>query len=252
MIRVTSPAPAPEVASFVQGIFILEYQGKAPFRLPLFANGRPALVFHSIKDRHTNRQLTFFGQTVCPDELLFDREFILIAYFLWPWCLASLFRLAAGELTDKPIDYTFLSKDRDLGDKLLNAASIPQMLVLLNEHILRLASCGSPEDPRVKYAATRIASMPQKDILTKVRQDLCITERSFQRLFERNIGVSPNQFRRIVKFDSAFRQLNEGKFINLSDVAFDNGYADQSHFNRAFREFTDQTATHYLDNLPAG
>jgi AraC-like DNA-binding protein len=63
--------------------------------------------------------------------------------------------------------------------------------------------------------------------------------------------VSPNQFRRIVQFNRAFRQLNEKRFSHLAGIAYDNGYADQSHFNRSFREFTHQTVTQYLESCPA-
>jgi len=250
MIRVTRPATSPNIANYVQGVFILEQQENTFFRLPLFANGTPTLVFHNAKESHTNSHLTLFGQTISPGELLLEGKFTLIAYFLRPWCLPSLFRLAGVELTDNPVDFSVISKDRNLGEKLLNAGTTKQMLSLLDDHIARLAAGSSPEDPRAKYAAARIISTPQIDVLTSLRQDLYITERSFQRVFQKNIGVSPNQFRRIIQFNNAFRQLNERKFSKLSDIAFDNGYADQSHFNRTFREFTDQTAMQYLDSCP--
>jgi AraC-like DNA-binding protein len=32
----------------------------------------------------------------------------------------------------------------------------------------------------------------------------------------------------------------------LSDIAFENGYADQSHYVRAFKEFTNITPKDYL------
>jgi len=33
--------------------------------------------------------------------------------------------------------------------------------------------------------------------------------------------------------------------MKLSDVAYENGYADQSHFIRSFREFTGYTPSQY-------
>lgn len=250
MIRVTRSAPSAKIANFVQGIFILEQQENTSFCLPLFATGTPVLVFHNTKEQHTNSYLTLFGQTICPGELLLRGKFTLIAYYLRPWCLPSLFRLAGRDLTDNPVDFSFISKDRSLQEKLLNAESTKQLLSLLDDHIATLAACSLPVDPRVKYAATRIISTPNIDVLNRVQQDLYITERSFQRIFQKNIGVSPNQFRRIIQFNNAFRQLNERKFSSLSDIAFDNDYADQSHFNKTFREFTNHTATQYLNSCP--
>ncbi|HEX6428081.1 MAG TPA: AraC family transcriptional regulator, partial [Niastella sp.] len=54
------------------------------------------------------------------------------------------------------------------------------------------------------------------------------------------------QFRRIWQFNNAFQQLNNRQFNKLTDIAFANGYADQSHYIRAFKEFTGITPKEYL------
>ena len=79
-----------------------------------------------------------------------------------------------------------------------------------------------------------------------MQDELYITERTFQRMFEDKVGVSPNQYRRIAQFNSAFQQLNQRQFKHFSDIAFNNDYADQSHFIRAFKEFTNLTPKEYL------
>jgi AraC-like DNA-binding protein len=66
-------------------------------------------------------------------------------------------------------------------------------------------------------------------------------------MFEKNIGIAPNLYRRICQFNSAFQQLNNRKYCKLSDIAFENGYADQSHYIRAFKEFTNLTPKDYLN-----
>ena len=51
------------------------------------------------------------------------------------------------------------------------------------------------------------------------------------------MGVSPKLFARISRFQASLSQLRNNDFNKLSDLAFDNDYADQSHFIRSFREF---------------
>jgi AraC-like DNA-binding protein len=65
-------------------------------------------------------------------------------------------------------------------------------------------------------------------------------------MFESNVGISPRLYKRICQFDAAFQQLNRRKFAKLSDIAYQNGYADQSHFIRSFKEFTNITPKEYL------
>lgn len=248
-MKVTHPKIADRVSEYVKGILIIEnYQNKKPFMLPLFANGTPTLVFQTAKGQIKNQSnyLTLFGQTVLPEHLFINGEFTLIAYFLAPHSLLSLFGIQATELTDNPIDLNLLTNNSVLQEQLLNTKTISKTLSLLDDYIYSLITKDKSDINRIKYATEIISQNPSGRILAQVQKKLCITERTFQRLFEKNIGVSPTQFRRINQFNKAFQQLNARQFQNLSDIAFENGYADQSHYIRAFKEFSLLTPTEYL------
>lgn len=243
--------PADKISEYVQEILVLEnHRTITPFVLPLFANGAPTLLFQTAKGqiKNNSNHLTLFGQTVFPDTLTVNDNFTLIAYFLKPHSLVSLFEISAWELTDNPIDLNLLShcKTANIQDQLLNATSTIQMLALLDDYLFSLTSKNKSDICLIKYATNKIVQNPCNKILREVQNELCVTERSFQRMFERNVGVSPNQFRRICQFNNAFQQLNRERTKSLTEITFRNGYADQSHFIRAFREFTNGTPTEYL------
>lgn len=124
--------------------------------------------------------------------------------------------------------------------------STGSMLTLLDNYIFSLITKIKTDIQLIKYATAAIAANPAKQALKAVQDNLYLTERTFQRMFEKNIGILPNQYRRICQFNSAFWQLNQRKFQNLTDIAFENGYADQSHYIRAFKEFTNITPKEYL------
>ncbi len=73
--------------------------------------------------------------------------------------------------------------------------------------------------------------------LRDLRDELRITERSFERRFKQYTGMSPKLFARIAQFQASLQQLRDKQFDKLSDLAYSNDYADQSHFIRTFREF---------------
>jgi len=249
-MKVTYPIPDQKISQYVQGILVIEnYQDSSSFILPLFANGTPTLLFQTQKGqvRNLSNYLTLFGQTVSPEKMFIKDKFTLIAYFLKPISLISLFGITGQELRDNPIDFNLLSKNSGLQEQLLNATTTSQMLTLLNDYILGLILKTNPGDWRIKYATEKILLNSCKNILVTIQNELGLTERSFQRMFERNIGVSPGQFRRISQFNKAFRQLNKRQFQTLSDIAFDNDYSDQSHFIRSFKEYTKLTPTEYLN-----
>ena len=248
-MNVTYKKPSDKVSEYVQEILIIEnYHVAIPFCLPLFANGTPTFLFHTAQGHYKNNSgyLTLFGQTIFPDKLQIKDNFTLIAYFLKPYSLTSLFGISAQELTDKPVDFNLLSKRTDLQEQLLNSNTASEMILVLDNYIFSLIPKNNKDKPLINYAAEKIFKSPTRHILSEIQKDICVTERTLQRMFEKNIGVSPNQFRKIHQFNRAFRQLNNRQFQNLSDIAYDNDYADQSHYIRAFKEFTNITPKEYL------
>ena len=245
--------PNARIANHVDRILVIEYNDLSTgFDLPLYANGVPTILFISKRGKIGNTpasHLTLFGQTVIPQDLSLPKEVTLIAYFFKPYSLLSLFKVAAWELTDKPVDLGLLTPGiaNELQERLLNAESTESMIKLMDDFVSGLIAKSKQDCPVIKYATTKIVANPSKEVLISVQRELRMTERTFQRNFESKIGVAPNQYRRITQFNSGFYQLNRRQFNKLSDIAFDWGYADQSHYIRAFKEFTNITPTEYLN-----
>ena len=251
-MKARSLLPNDRITEYVDRILVIENnQIASPFILPLYANGVPAILFKSAKGKPGNNNsnhLTLFGQTVLPESLTLAEDFILIAYFFKPYTLIPLFGVPAQELTDRPIDLREVAPlpSAELQERLLNAGSVKNMICLLDDFVFNLINHSKTEYPSIKYATAQIASNPSKESLAAVQKELHITERTFQRIFERNVGIAPNLYRRICQFNAAFIQLNNKAHHKLSDIAFQHGYADQSHYIRAFREFTQITPKEYL------
>ncbi|MEO6001077.1 MAG: helix-turn-helix transcriptional regulator [Chitinophagaceae bacterium] len=252
-MRIKNLLPNEAVAEYVERILIIENaQSSVPFSLPLFANGSPTLLFNSAKGIMRNilsAHLALFGQTITPDKITFTGGFTLVAYFFKPYSLTTIFKVSPYELTDKPIDLDLVSPKKTilLQDQLLNANTTEDMIALINSYIVSLVANSKNDCAAIKYAATKIASDPSGKMLTSLQKELFISERTFQRQFEKNIGIPPSLYRRIYQFNNGFQQLNNRKFNKLSDIAFQNGYADQSHYIRSFKEFTNLTPKDYLN-----
>jgi AraC family transcriptional regulator len=62
----------------------------------------------------------------------------------------------------------------------------------------------------------------------------------FARLFRRTTGVAPHQFFLRQRIERA-KSILSASDASLSSVAYDLGFASQSHFNRVFRQYTQMT-----------
>lgn len=62
--------------------------------------------------------------------------------------------------------------------------------------------------------------------------------RYLQEVTGRNVGISPKQMCRQVRFQNALRLLQSVQDINLSSIAQALGYSDQAHFSKEFKAFS--------------
>jgi AraC-like DNA-binding protein len=257
MVKKLLLSPRPSLARYVSHMVVLEYQGgRGEVTLPLIANGHPSIVFQSIQGSIAGRAvgyLSAYGQNKQPFPLMLKERFTLIACFLHPYFLQPFFGVRASELTDVCIDLELLQPvwQRTIKERLLNAATLEQRLQLMEALILQLAGTGREPARDVHAATAAIRKSEGCCSLAALQKDLRITERSLQRLFEINIGLTPRMYGRICQFDAAFQQLNAHHFTRLSDIAYHHGYSDQSHFIRAFKEFALLTPSEYMQKAAA-
>lgn len=56
--------------------------------------------------------------------------------------------------------------------------------------------------------------------------------------FRKFVGITPKQFQRVLRFNDVFVKLQGDQFLSWSDIAYQCGYSDQSHFIREFKRFS--------------
>jgi AraC-like DNA-binding protein len=173
---------------------------------------------------------------------------MLIAYFLYPHTLKTLFGFDAKELADMHIDLglTQPARGMSLQEQLVNVTTLSERLQLLDGYVQKLAAPGLND--AVQFATQAIRKSHGLVSLKDIQHELHVTERTFQRLFEFHVGIPPKLFSKICQFNAAFQQINYLQFNRLTDIAYDYGYADQSHLIRDFQKFTNISPSEYLKN----
>lgn len=167
-MRVERPRPSCRVAEFVHDILVIEKcKVVTSFCLPLFANGKPGLLFQTAKGtiQNSSRYLTLFGQTVAPDTIILDSDFTLVAYFFKPYALPSLFGIKASELTDRPIDLSLLmpAASKALQEALLHTETVQEMIDLIDRYIQKLIVNIKCNVAMLRHATAKIAAAPSTD-----------------------------------------------------------------------------------------
>jgi len=242
------------LSEYVRTVLILEgFSQPAAEQLPLVTNGMPALLCRTEKDRSGNEdilQLTLFGRSTTADSWTINENTTIIAYFFKPFALSTVFNVPAKKLIDDPVDLSIWSphKTNALRTQLVYAVSTKQKIEVLDNLLIHQLQQNNKECEIIKYATDQIMLDPGTEILSAILNKLDLNERTFQRTFKKYVGVTPSQYRRICQFQVSFDQLRAKGFNKLTDIAYDNGFADQSHFIRSFKEFTKITPNSYLQS----
>lgn len=244
--------PHASLSDYVRTVLILEGFSSGPSDVPLVTKGMPALL--CCTDRTSTVPIPMaigigmFGKSV-PDECWEVKpNTTIIAYFFKPFAMAGIFNVPAATLAASPVELHSLlpHKTNAIKAQLMYATSTEQKVHVLEHFLIHQLEENRKVCEVIKYATDEIMLHPDKDILTTLLQKLAINQRTFQRMFKKYVGISPSQYRRICQFQTSFAQVRAKEFTTLLDVAYDNGFADQSHFIRSFKEFADTTPNHYL------
>lgn len=240
------------LSEYLRTVLILEgFSEPGSDKLPILTNGVPSLLCRTEKDQTGNEnilQLALFGKSIPGECLAMKNQVTIIAYFFRPFAISSIFNIAASQLMASPIDLGNWNahKTNALKTQLVYAQSTTRKIEALDNLLIHQLQQQAKECEIIKYATDEMMINTNKEVLPALLKKLDINERTFQRLFKKYVGVTPGQYRRLCQFQVSFAQLRSKKFDKLTDVAYDNGFADQSHFIRSFKEFTQITPNDYL------
>lgn len=153
-----------------------------------------------------------------------------------PWGVPRLPGMAVHELADEAIaaGEVFGPEVRSVEEEVLNTMDRTVALGRVTEFLVRTLPTYTT-DALVIDAARQLSGTQETHALRKLEHRYGISARRLQQRFHEHMGMAPKAFLRLVRFQRALRGLQQG--ASCLDVAFDQGYSDQSHLVREFKAF---------------
>ena len=118
----------------------------------------------------------------------------------------------------------------------LNTAENHWRRIALVEQFLLAGMCGSTPDPLISAAVPWLESGATRKRIADLARYIGISQSALERRFKRVIGVSPKKFASLARLQRAAQLQATG--ADLTTVAHESGYFDQSHFIKEFRRAT--------------
>jgi AraC-like DNA-binding protein len=103
-------------------------------------------------------------------------------------------------------------------------------------------------DPAIGWVAGQIERRQGAVAISVLRERAGLSKTRLATAFREQIGVTPKQYARILRFRRALTMVNAGEEA-LSEVALTAGYYDQPHLNAEFRELSGFSPREFLGAL---
>jgi AraC-like DNA-binding protein len=258
--------PPPEILkNDVECFRVVEYTGNEGLAIKVSPSGVPGIVFQQNNGRSAIENIiTHSGRTTCPPPLFLYGPGIEPSVMLFksgsstttqvifkPHALESLLGINASTLTDGWSELHEFSNE-DLDAQLIEAHNEQERITLLTNFLLARFKQAKTRDTLVEESLrvihNNIGSIHVKYLL----EYLHLSERQFERRFTQTVGLSPQLYIRVKRFNEAIRLIKSRQFERLTDVAFALNYYDQSHFIhdiKAFSGITPKSLSQKVDDF---
>ncbi|WCL50624.1 AraC family transcriptional regulator [Leptospira sp. GIMC2001] len=169
----------------------------------------------------------------------------------YPYGFAHLVKTQLKTLANKetPIDFLF-PKDmaNELEYSIINAKNTEQRIEIFENFLRSLITKPLEIDALVKSTLDTIIESIGSQSINGILDEKISLRRKLERKFTKYIGVSPKQLGRLIRFQAALKLLLSGESENLTDIAHQFEYYDQSHFIKDFKDFTGISPKNFLNN----
>jgi hypothetical protein len=162
----------------------------------------------------------------------------------YPYGFAPFTQIPVKDFADKETHIIHVFGNvvaNDLEYRIVNAGSTQERIQIVENFLSSQMQNADVIDSVLESTIDTILSTKGRVAINEILRDDSGRRRQLERKFSKRVGISPKQFGKIVRLQETLRMLLNRPASNLTEIAYENQYFDQSHFIRDFREFTGVT-----------
>ena len=236
--------PRSELRPYVRYYWVLKSDER--FSVLTFPIGCPQMIFHRrtplfIPELSCRQdKFTISGQVNFPAHIASDGDTEMIVAVFYPHTIGMFIDTPPSAFYNQEISgYDIGNKQLNLlADRILDCADSGTAISLIEQWLTaRIAPSFNIE--RIGTSLSALLRSPSISI-ENLAGISCLGKKQYGRLFREYVGMNPKEYGRIARFQRALRMMQLGS-RDYADIAYSNGYSDQSHFIRDFRQFSGMT-----------
>lgn len=249
--------PSLLLTPYVKHYWLLKTVGDTTALARTVPTGMMSLIFHrgkrlfSVYENEFHPRTFLSGQEKTFADLKYNGQINIISVVFHPAGAKAFFnlpidklaglRLTASEMEDKDLI--------ELENRITSTEDDKICFILIEQFLLRRLNKLAEHTLKRIETSVRLINAGLTDVAL-LANAVCLSTKQFNRIFSENIGTNPKEFSRIVRFQRALSLLENNQQINLTALACECGYYDQSHMIKDFKVLSGYTPSEYLAICP--
>lgn len=258
MIKTIAPN-SPILSKYIECFYIYEGKFKSVFSYVAFPHFNTGLSFFkgaSIQRQNWSLQISentdmgvhieILGKYTTPLLLEYKGQIREISIVFKPTGLNRFFK--DNYLTLAPNFSQELKNDlwRQFGESLFSGTDDISKI----ESFLLSQFGENQEVSSIENALTLLENNNEQISIADIAIKVALNIKTFQRHFQKHMGCSPVEYRRICRFrNSLTKKLNNTQLKNLTEITYEEGYYDQSYLIKEFRKITNHNPKDFFKSM---
>jgi AraC-like DNA-binding protein len=181
-----------------------------------------------------------FGQITRPLEIAPTGASNIIAARFHPDGFSPFASMSLPEMENKAVslDLLFDKEGLQLEEQVLAVSTTDERIKIIEAFLLNKLKSPEVTDRIAKQSVEMLLNLNGQLSVDELAAHLKINRRQLERKFSSTIGLSPKQLAKVIRLQATLKMLEKKQFTSLTSLAYENGYFDQAHFIKDFKEFT--------------
>lgn len=158
-----------------------------------------------------------------------------------------------SELVDDYADFSAVFPDsRIMLSRLCSAKTFDERIAIFDSFAKPLMVDQDYVPGFIDYFTVMICSARGKVHFNNMAKVTGYSERYCREKFKKCYGLSPKKYSSIMRFQNVMKGLLSNQYSDMSSLACENGYFDQAHFIRAFKNYTNVSPDQFRKQIMTG
>ncbi len=217
--------------------------------LILYTGNRPVATTNS---RTMEDNFLLNGQHHDFYDLVITKDLSVFSIVFHPHGLSQFFNLPLNAIASQSVPLHYINKKMSdaLKCQLTDLVSFEKRIAVIEAYLIKLLAENENgyEFSRINTTVEVIKSSMGHAKINDLAGVSCLSRKQFERKFLNFIGISPRKYLNIIRFQSAIYNHSLKPHYSLTQIAYQSGYYDQSHFINEFRKLSGLTPRRFFED----